>query len=517
MTTIVHVIPKSYHDSMKLMRVSAEIKAETSVTSAFAFMGTEMNKSNRVSKSLITDEVREAGPDDLILAVEGEGEESLQKALVLFIQKITQKTQAAGSDWNAPVHPKSLEKGIIQAGKANLAIISVPGTYAAAEAFKALHSGLHVMIFSDNVSVEDELALKTLGREKGLLVMGPDCGTAIINGTPLCFANKIPKGPIGIVGASGTGTQQVTVNIARLGAGITHAIGTGGRDLKNSIMGISSIMALQALAEDKETEVIVLVSKPAEPEAEKAVMEEIRKITKPVVVAFLGKKAPGREGNIHFAEDLEEAAAKAVAILRGENPEKKTTAFPTDKIPDITAEYARKDPKQKYIRGIFTGGTLADEAMQVLREYVGDVYSNIPLKSDMALPSVWESKGHTVIDVGDDVFTRGRLHPMIDPSYRSERVMQEYADPEASIILCDVVIGYGAHPDPATLLAEAVKGAQEKQKRNVTVVAFVCGTDQDPQSLSRQEEILTAAGIVVCPTGRYAAEVAGRIASANTR
>src|SRR5690606_14776291 len=125
-----------------------------------------------------------------------------------------------------------------------------PGVYAAFEAFRALENNLNVMMFSDNVTVEDEIKLKDLAVKKDLLMMGPDCGTAIINGVGLCFANKIKRGPIGLVAASGTGLQEVTVLIDQFGGGISQAIGVGGRDLSKDVMGRMTLHAINALNAD---------------------------------------------------------------------------------------------------------------------------------------------------------------------------------------------------------------------------------------------------------------------------
>lgn len=516
MITISSVKHKFYQDSLKLMRVSSEIKSMQGIEQAFAFMGTEINKKTRASVGLLVGEAADAGPDDLVLVVQGKGEQAVKYALECFERKIMTVEKEKSKSGLEDAQSRTIEKAMTKLPHANLAIISVPGEYAAAQAAKALNQGLNVHIFSDNVTIEDEIRLKELGRKKGLLVMGPDCGTAIINNVPLCFANKVSRGSIGIVGASGTGIQQVTVIIERMGCGITHAVGTGGRDLSDRVGGISALMALDALAADPATEIIMLISKPPGENTEKTIIEAVKKINKPVVVAFLGREKPDTGGVhpfVHFASTLEEAAAKAVALSKGQSADGVTTAFTREDITGLLEdETKRKNREQKYIRGLYTGGSLADEAMHVLKEYVGDTYSNIPLKPDYALASALKSQGHCIIDLGDDEFTRGKLHPMIDPTYRSERIIQEFNDPEVSIILCDVVIGYACHMNPAGVLAEAVEKAREASSRHVTVIASVCGTENDPQNSLRQEEILKKAGILVFPSNKYAAEVAGKLA-----
>jgi FdrA protein len=485
------------------------------IEQAFAFMGTEMNKKTRASAGLLVGEAATAGPDDLVLVIQGEEEQDIKYALECFEKKILSVEKEENKNGFEEVQPRTIEKGLLKLTDANLAVISVPGEYAAAQAAKALNLNLNVHIFSDNVTVEDEVRLKELGKKKGLLVMGPDCGTAIINKIPICFANKVSQGSIGIVGASGTGIQQTTVIIERMGYGITHAIGTGGRDLSNKVEGVTTLMALEALATDPATEVIVLISKPPGENTEKIVIDAVKEINKPVIIAFLGKEKLDMEkeySHIYFASDLEAAAAKAVALSQGRSVDEVSLAFPREDNTSLVKEETKaKDKEQKYIRGLYTGGSLADEAMHVLKKYVGDMYSNIPLKPEYTLLTAWNSQGHCIVDVGDDEFTRGKLHPMIDPLYRAERVIQEFNDPEVSVILCDVVIGYACHINPAKVLADAVEKARKTVSRHVTVIACVCGTENDPQNLHKQEEILRKADILVFPSNKYAAEVAGEI------
>jgi succinyl-CoA synthetase alpha subunit len=379
-------------------------------------------------------------------------------------------------------------------------LISVPGEYAAAEAMKALRLGLNVMLFSDNVSGEDEVALKRYARSRGLLVMGPDCGTAIIDGVPLGFANAVRRGAIGVVGASGTGTQQVASLVHRAGAGISHAIGTGGHDLSQEVGGITMLAGLQRLAADKDTKVIVLISKPPAPAVAKAVLAKARTAGKPVVVNFVGSTVD--EKGLHGARTLEEAAQIAVALVTGR---KSKPAKPT-KVPAL-----RFAKKQRYIRGLFSGGTFCYEASAL----IGNAWSNAPVDPSRKLKDVWKSREHTLIDLGDDVFTRGRPHPMIDHRLRNERLLQEAADAEVAVILMDVVLGYGSHPDPAAEMVPAIRRAQEaarKKGRALAIVGAVCGTDEDPQGLERQEAALRDAGMLLETSNARAALLAAAIA-----
>ena len=352
---------------------------------------------------------------------------------------------------------------LTEAGAANMALISMPGEYAAAEAVKALHLGLNVMLFSDNVPEADELRLKQLASERDLIVMGPDCGTAIINGVPLAFANVVKRGPIGAVGASGTGLQQVTVLVDRLGLGISQAIGTGGRDLHSKIGGISMSKGLRDLAADPATQVIVLISKPPAAEVAERILSAARKAGKPVVVNFLGadpSKISG--GNLHGARTLEDAARAAVAIARGEIAARVVRS----------SRSASRGAADRWARasatsaGCISGGTFCYEAALLLDERLADVYSNTPVRREGELSDLWHSHHHTLIDLGDDVFTRGRPHPMIDYRLRNERIVKEAEDPETAVILLDVVLGYGSNADPAARAGARVAARARDRARS---------------------------------------------------
>ncbi len=505
------VKPNMYQDSVKLMKLSAEMRQLDGVQQASVVMATEMNKETLKEIGMLVPEVAEANANDLVIVVAADSEEQALKAIE------TAKNLLAGSEVKQVESrlqlPRTLRSAVEALPGANLALISVPGTYAAAEAFKALNLGLNVHLFSDNVSLEDEVRLKEFGVEKRLLVMGPDCGTAIIDGVPLAFANVVSRGKIGIVGASGTGIQEATVLIDRLGAGISHAIGTGGRDLSDAVGGRMMLLGIDLLEEDLSTEVILLISKPAGAQTTLKILERVKRCKKPVVMCLLkGDLSGAMAAGVICAATIEDASYKAVALANREEPVTIPENFWGDYSEQISEAERGLRPGQRYLRGLFTGGTLADEAMVVLGSIIGDVYSNIPLRPELSLPSSRHSMGHTVVDLGDDEFTRGRPHPMIDPLPRNERLLQEYADPEVAVILCDVVTGYGSHPDPAGELARAVvKARTTYPENNVVVVAFVCGTDADPQPLSEQVEVLEKAGIIVLPSNAEAARVAGRI------
>jgi succinyl-CoA synthetase alpha subunit len=394
-----------------------------------------------------------------------------------------------------------------------MVLISTPGEYAASEAFKALNLGLDVMVFSDNVSLADEIELKQFAHERGLLVMGPDCGTAIIGGIPMGFANVVRRGDIGVIGASGTGTQQVTALIDRWGAGVTHAIGTGSHDLSSAVGAITMLDALAAFESDAATKTLLLVSKPPAPEVAERVLAAASTAHKPAVVCFIGAD-PGsiERPGVHAAETLEDAAALAVELSTGTAPERTLSSTATDA--EIEQAAAALAPTQRYIRGLFSGGTFGYEAAFLLSKMGGTVHSNTPARPEDAIADVWKSEGDTIIDLGDDVFTRGRPHPMIDFRLRVERIAEEAADPEVAVILLDVVLGYGAHPDPAGQLVPAIVAAREFAKaagRTIAVVASVCGTDGDPQMLAGQEQVLRDAGVLLGRSNAHAVRIAADI------
>jgi FdrA protein len=467
------------------------------VEQASAIMATPANVELLREAGLMNGELA-ASPNDLLVAVRGKSAAPLQAALAAAVAALDKPPErAAGGGGLAQQPPRSLQMGLAQAPQANLALISVPGEYAAAEAMKALRLGLNVMLFSDNVSLGDEVALKKYARERRLLVMGPDCGTAIVDGIPLGFANAVRRGAIGVVGASGTGTQQVTSLVHRLGAGISHAIGTGGHDLHRDVGGITMLQGLERLARDPETKAIVLISKPPAPEVAHTVLEAARRVGKPVVVNFVGSSLQLKDRNLLSAKTLEEAARAAVALAAGKRPARSVAFSKT--IPRIKFK-----KNQRFIRGLYSGGTFCYEATALL----GNAWSNTPIDATRKLADPWKSKEHTLVDLGDDVFTRGRAHPMIDHRLRNERLLEEAADPNVAVILFDVVLGYGSHPDPA---AEMLPALRKARKRPIALVASVCGTDEDPQGLERQEAALREAGVLLADSNARAVMLASAL------
>ncbi len=498
----------AYFDSVTLMSLGSKVKKLEGVSQAVVVMATEMNREILMNVGLGNEETENAGPNDLVLAVEAEGEEALLAAFGEIEEKLAgNQDKKKNRDSVYKTQEEALKDGV----KANLAVISVPGRFAAREAKKALKNNMHVMLFSDNVTVDQERELKELAREKGLLVMGPDCGTAVVNGAGLCFANEMRKGSIGIVGASGTGLQEVLVQIDRLGGGIVQALGTGGRDLKESIGGIMMMEGIKALEAEDQVKVLVLVSKPPEPIVEEKIWNLLKQVKKPVVVCFLeGKKRDNLPENICMASTLLEAAQRAVFLEKGVEFQKETR----DRREEIQKEKADLKPEQRAVRGFFCGGTLCAEALIVLRERLKEIKSNVSHHEGEILENARDLKGNVLLDLGEDEFTNGRPHPMIEPSLRTEWIVNAAQDSSVGVVLLDVEIGYGSHENPALIAAEGIRMANEAAKaagRSLKVVAYVCGTDKDRQNLEEQRAILAGEGAILADSNVEAAQIAAEL------
>lgn len=493
-----------YSDSVSLMRMSNQVSGLDGIENVLVGMATDLNKELLTGMGAMTAEAEAAGPNDLIIGIVAEDEASLQAALdevqALFTKKRPARGETGEETYESIREVAALDEGF------NMAVVSVPGAYAARECRIALENDIHVFLFSDNVAVEDEIRLKDLANARGLLMMGPDCGTAIINGVPLGFANVVRKGDIGIVAASGTGLQHITTLIDNLGAGITQAVGVGGRDLSAAVGGRTMLAALDAVGQDPETKVVLILSKPPAPEVAERVLAKAKGLGKPVVLCLFGREMQGDLGGIALCGDMEQTALKAVELSLG-----KKVAFHDKFFSDaqIQAFEQVRKPEQRFVRGIFGGGTVCDEAMVTFRQMGIPIRSNIPLSEDERLADVHQSEGNTFIDMGDDYFTRGKPHPMIDPSLRNRRIVTDALVPDTAVMLVDVELGYGSHPDPAGVLLEAVGEAKQKLGgRQVLWLACVIGTEGDPQGYDAQVGKLLEAGFVVTESNVRAAKLA---------
>ena len=510
-TTRFKVFANLYKDSVTLMQLGAQLRERDGIDQASCLMATPANLAQLQDADLSID--TQASPSDLLVVVRGDPgacEEAIEAADAMLQAKGAAGDGAAAA-FSLPL--TSLALGVEHNPDADIALISVPGDYAAAEAMKALALGLHVMLFSDNVSIAEERTIKTVARAKDLLVMGPDCGTAIVNGVPLGFANVVRRGDIGLVAASGTGLQEVTCRIHNLGGGISQALGTGGRDLKEEIGGITMLQGLAALAADPQTRVIVLISKPPAAAIARRIEAAASAAGKPVVIHFLGAM-PDRMGTGLFATaSLRHTADVAVALARGELAPT-PSATPNDAaIAAVERSATTMAAAQTAVRGLFTGGTFCYEAQLAFVARGLSCSSNAPAKGAMAFGGRFD--GHVFLDLGDDDYTRGRPHPMIDPTLRDAAVRAQGADPQTAAILFDVVLGFGSHDNPAGGLAQALADAQRAaraQGRTLAMIGHVCGTDADPQDKAAQVRQLEAAGALIVDSNVEAAWLAAHLA-----
>jgi FdrA protein len=479
--TVYEIRSGAYYDSVVLMQLQRALIDLPGVLDAGVVMATTANLELLSQSQLLPEDLGSASPEDLLIVVQGESEEKALEGLGQVDRLLTERRSADEIGFN----PRSLEAAVKMQPDSKWVLISVPGRYAARVTQDALKLGLHVFLYSDNVTLEDEINLKERAAEKGLFVMGPDCGTAIIQGIGLGFANRVRTGPIGLIGASGTGLQAITSRIHNLGGGISHAIGTGGRDLKHEVGGITASQALEVLGRDPDTKVIVLVSKPPDPEVASRLLKQAQEIGKPVVVQFMGFAAPAQQmENIHFARNFDEAADQALQLSQGEK-----------EIGERDVRENLPGEGRRFIRGLFSGGSLANEALRVLQLTTYPLFSNIPLTESQRLSDSLRSQANTILDLGEDEFTVGRLHPMMDNTLRLRRIRQEALDPEVAVILLDIVLGEGAHIDPAGELAPMI--AEMREESPVEFVAVLVGTEDDPQGLESQQKRLEEVGVRV--------------------
>jgi succinyl-CoA synthetase alpha subunit len=493
----------SYRDSVELMGIAAQLESLEGVTRAGLVMATPANLAVLAGAGLTDAVPTGAAPSDLIVAVQAADTTAADAALATAGRLLAAGSADAGGDGSGgtrPALPQTLAEGLGQLPDANLVLISTPGTYATAETLKALKRGLNVFLFSDNVSEADEAMLKREAARRNLLVMGPDCGTAIVGGIPLGFANAVRRGSIGLAAASGTGLQQVSCLIHRFGGGISHALGTGGRDLHEEIGGVTMRAAVRRLLADEDTRVVVLISKPPAPSVAESILASIRDAAKPVVVNFLGGDAAMvQSAGAHAAATFEDAARIATDLAAGLPLDRDGAGTLTDPALEQEAAGAAAGlPEGAAILGLFSGGSLAGEARLILRELLG------PGRADR------------ILDLGDDEYTVGRPHPMIDPRLRSEQIVAAAQDPNVGVVLLDIGLGYGSHPDPAGALApaiEAARAAASDAGRHLVFVASVCGTDLDPQGLAGQERSLIDAGVQLAASNARAAALAARMAA----
>jgi FdrA protein len=487
-TRAVEVRRGAYQDSVALMQISQDLQKIDGVRSALVAMATELNLDLLDGMGFARPE---SSPNDMVVAIEADDDEAVGRAMAALGEALTHRPVTSSSDSLGQLTSPTVAAAA-RAAEADLALVSTPGRVAVLDAVDALDSGLDVMLFSDNVAVEHEVALKERAASAGLLVMGPDCGTAVVGGVGLGFANVVRPGPVGIVAASGTGAQHLMALLDDADIGVAHCLGVGGRDLSSAVQGRSTFAAIDRLVRDERVELIVVISKPPAAEVAAALRERATEVGTPVLVRLLG---PGE------ADLTQTAAAVAEALGR---PWREPTRLGPSLEPSVGAQ-----PGQ--LRGLFSGGTLCDEAMLIAAASLGEVWSNIPLAGQPALDDSLTAPGrHVFIDFGDDRLTAGRPHPMIDGTIRNERLARDLDDPDCAVVLLDVVLGHGAHADPAAELAPLIASADKP------VIVSLVGTGDDPQGRDGTAARLVDAGAVVHASNAAAAREAVMLVSGGT-
>ncbi len=487
MFTKITVRKNQYYDSVFLMGFNNRLSKVPGVVQTAVFMGSDANKEVLIGLGFNSTHFQSASANDLIVGISAEAQSAIDEIVTNLDQWLTEVTVSKASS-----EIRSLNQAFSYRSDSNLVVISVPGEFAAAETRRSLEAGKHVFLFSDNVSVDDEIDLKKYASQHGLLVMGPDCGTSLIGGVGIGFANAVRRGNIGAIAAAGTGLQEFTSMVHNFGYGISHAIGTGGRDLSDKVGGITTLMALNALEKDPSTDVIAVISKPPGQNTLKIVVEQISRCAKPVICCFIGiNSLIDGEGKIFKrARNIDEAVRLAIETIDGHIIQEEP----------VHSIRIKKHVKGKYLRGVFAGGTFCYQSQQILREGGILVHSNAPLNKSLGLDSPTQSYENTIIDMGDEFFMVGRPHPMINGSQRALRIVQEACDPNVGILLLDFILGFNSSMDPVGELIDSIQEAQKiAQSRGdeLEVVASICGTDNDLQDLHMQKKLLIECGVTV--------------------
>jgi FdrA protein len=497
-----------YFDSVVLMNISERLREEEGVVDALVVMATDNNKKILDELGMLCEKGNAASVNDLIIAIKCEdyqqGRYILEHLEDYFVQKASDESFVAHPTFKAARTAKP---------NANLAVISIPGEYAEHVARDVLAEGLHVLIFSDHVSLDEEISLKKIGSEAGMLVMGPDCGVSNLNGGAFVLASITSSGPIGAVGATGSGLQELSALITRAGSGVTQVIGTGGRDLEESIGAITTHQGLALLDNDPLTKVIVLVGKFPSPGITNNLCNSIRKCRKPVVACFLGSDPkPWLEAGAYFAPTMDAASRCAVALSKKPDIQSYSNPNQFDELRNLASKIKSKlDPNRKYLRGVFGAGTFVGQAQQILSGVLSPLYSNAPFARGIRLPDLSKSIKHTLLDIGDEVYTKGRAHPVIDPLPYRMQILKEVRDPEVAVLLMDTTLGPATHPNPAGYITSAIKEAHSSHQDEIVVVASVTGTALDPQNYALQRKTLEDAGVYVMESSAQAAILAGLI------
>ena len=500
---VVNIVKRNlFRDSIQLMRLSEDAKRLEGVDDAVVSMGTDTNRRLLRDLGLLGSESRGTGDGDLIIAVRVRGGFAADEVMGRVEQLVMAPPHASGGARIRVLH--SVKSAMEAVGGANLAIVSLPGKQAFEPTMELLRNGVNVHLFSDHVPLDQELRLKRYASSRGLLVMGPGAGTSIINGVGLGFANSVRRGDVGIVASAGTGIQEVSIMMDRIGLGVSAAIGVGGSDVSEQVGGLMMKDSLGLLERDGGTRLIMIIAKTPKAKVIREVMRHVEeRTTKRVVACFLGLDPPKTtDRRVTYAKTLHSAVhAVARASDGGAEKEFESLSPGFDQLATAARDLrASLGPKRKYVRGLFSGGTLAHETLLMFKELMGEAYSNTPLSDTFLLADPNVSRGNSIVDLGDESFTAGRAHPMIDPTLRRLRIAQEAKDPAVALVLLDIVLGYGSSEDPGGSLAGAISDAlrvKGGRGSGLGVMAHVCGTETDPQSLKVQSKKLSDAGAIL--------------------
>lgn len=506
MSVFVKIEKGRYIDSLETLYASSVLIEQDGIISGYVGVGSDSFKETAVSSGLASSELDNASPNDLVIIADCADSASFDAAVKAVFASF--EVEASAQVEESFVSTKA---AVQKHPEINLCSVSVPGEYAFSEVKKALNAGLHCVVFSNNVPLEQEREMKLLAREKGLLCMGPDCGVANINGAALVLSSINNRGPFGIVGASGTGIQHVAAIMHEAGSGVSQTIGTGGNDCKDAVGGIMMLMGIDAMEADPETKYIALISRKPGETVLPRILERIRECKKPVVALFMGcdRETIEASGAI-YASSLDDCAIQCLKLIGIDYPlqtEEELTAIAAEEVKKLA-------PEQKYLRGLYTGGTYMDEAANAMIPRIGTIWSNCPIEPEWKLEDSYVSRENSCVDYGEEEFTLGRPHPAIDPGIRKPAILREAMDPDVAVIVLDFILTPPGHMDPTGYVIDDVKMAQEMAEaegRHITFIASVLGTTADLQDKNKQERQLADAGIIVCRTNYCAAVLASEI------
>lgn len=506
MSVFVEIEKGKYIDSLETLYASSVLMDQEGITAGFVGVGTAPFKDTVISSGLNSPDLDSATGNDLVIIADCSNKAAFDTAVAAVLASFQVETSVQAEESFV-----STKAAVQKHPEINLCSVSVPGEYAYGEVKKALNAGLHCVVFSNNVPLEQEREMKLLAREKGLLCMGPDCGVANINGAALVLSSINNRGPFGIVGASGTGIQHVAAILHEAGSGVSQTIGTGGNDCKDAVGGIMMLMGIDAMEADPETRYLALISRKPGDTVLPKLLERIKTCKKPVVALFMGcDRAQVEASGAIYASSLDDCAIQCLKLIGTHYP-----LATEDELVTLAAEEVKKyAPEQKYLRGLYTGGTYMDEAANAMIPRIGTIWSNCPIQPEWKLEDSYVSRENACVDYGEEEFTLGRPHPAIDPSIRKPAILREAMDPEVAVILLDFILTPPGHMDPTGFVIDDIKMAQqmaESEGRHITFIASVLGTTADFQDKNKQERQLRDAGVIVCQTNYRAAVLASEI------